>query len=141
MAEKAHELVPNDPQSVGENDIVFDCKHCNKSLVIDRVAAGHNLDCPTCGKSVTVPEVHKVVSLAEAPETEKLKSKPAWEQELVSIDSALKESKNQREEAGNFYKHHCSEANRQKLRIDKLDVKLKELETRKAQIQKEHPSQ
>lgn len=125
--------------SVTASDVVFDCPHCHKSLVVDAVAAGHELDCPKCGKTVKVPVTNKVMSLQDAPETKGLQAKPAWEQELISIESALGETRNQREEAGNFYKKHVSEANRQKLRIEKLDAKLKELDTRKKAIVAEHP--
>ena len=111
---------------------------------------------------------HKVITLAEAPETKALQAKPVWEQELVAIESALDESTHQRQEAGNFYKHHASEANRlkariekqkggpdqelrdqfkkhateanlQKTRMDKLDVKIKELETKRSAIRAAHP--
>lgn len=126
-------------ESIGANDVVFKCPSCQKDLVVDKVAEGHTLDCPMCGKPTEVPKSHKVVSLAEAPETHLLQKKPIWEQELISLDSAIKEIRNQREEAGNLYKSHVSEANRQKLRIEKLDAKLKELEARKVSIQSEHP--
>ncbi len=138
-AQKAHELKQGDQNSVNTNDVVFDCPFCHKSLVVDKIAAGHDLNCPTCGKTVKVPEIHRVVTLQEAPETKGLQAKPAWEQEMISIESALGETRNQREEAGNFYKKHVSEANRQKLRLEKLDIKLKELDTRKKAILAEHP--
>jgi len=166
-SQKAHELVHNDPDSVGEKDVVFDCLSCGKSLVVDRVAAGHALSCPQCGKEVKVPEAHRVVTLAEAPETQKLQAKPEWEQELISIESAIKETRHQREEAANFHRHHASEANRLEVRIEKkdpglgkdaadshkhqvseanrqrqrmerLDARLKELEARRAGIHSEH---
>ena len=136
--QKPHGLVSNDLHSVGETDLVFDCPSCHKTLVVDRLATGHTLTCPLCNQSLVAPETHRVVTLAEAPETQKLLSKPAWEQELVSIESALKEIHHQRQEAGNFYKQYVSEANRQKLRIEKLDAKLRELEKRKMAVQKGH---
>jgi hypothetical protein len=136
---QAHELIKDHPSSIGLNDVVFDCPSCQKSLVVSKIAAGHELECPLCGKNVQVPETNRVVTLAEAPETQELQAKPQWQQELISIESSLAETKNQREEAGNFYKHHFSEASRQKLRIEKLDARLKELQTKKAAILKDHP--
>lgn len=55
-----------------------------------------------------------------------MKSKPAdsastSEQELISIDLAIREATHQREESGNLFKHHASEANRLQLRIEKKD--------------------
>lgn len=137
--QKAHELAAGHPEEIGINDVVFDCPHCHKSLAVDKIAAGIELDCPKCGKKVTVPKVNRVVTLAEAPETEKIKAKPPWEQELMGIESAIRETDHQRQEAGNLYKHHVSEANRQKVRIEKLDLKLKELNARREVIKKDHP--
>ena len=165
---KAHELVRNDPTTVGTSDVVFDCPHCRKNLAVDRAAAGHALACPACGKPITVPQEHKVVTLAEAPETRELQAKPQWEQELQAVEGALKESQHQRQEAGNFYRQHLSEANRlqlrvdkkdpslgadagklykehvaeagrQKLRVEKLDAKIKELDSKRSTIRAAHP--
>ncbi len=36
-------------------DIVFDCPHCGKNLVIDYRGAGLEINCSQCGKSVLVP--------------------------------------------------------------------------------------
>ena len=62
----------------------------------------------------------------------------SWQQELVTIESALHEVNHQRQEAGNAYRHHYSEASRFKLRVEQLDAKRKELEARREAIQKEH---
>ncbi len=40
---------------IRDTDIVFDCPHCGKSLVIDYRGAGLQIDCSSCGKSVLVP--------------------------------------------------------------------------------------
>ena len=36
-------------------DIVFDCPHCGKGLVIDYRGAGLQISCTDCGKDVLVP--------------------------------------------------------------------------------------
>ena len=119
--------------------------------------------------SVEVPKEHRVVTLAEAPETRELQAKPQWEQELLAAEGALRESRHQRQEAGNFYRQHASEANRlqlrmekkdpglgadagntyqqyvaeanrQRARIEKLDAKIKELEARRTSIRAAHPA-
>jgi DNA repair exonuclease SbcCD ATPase subunit len=138
-AQKPHELDSHDPKAVGASDIVFDCPACHKSLVVDHIAAGHEMPCPVCGKTVKVPVEHHVVTLSEAPETQKLQAMPEWRQQLIAIEGSLKEAQHQRQEAGNFYKQHLSEANRQKLRMDKLDARIKELETQRAAIKAQHP--
>lgn len=40
---------------IRDTDIVFDCPHCGKNLVIDYRGAGLQIDCSECGKSVLVP--------------------------------------------------------------------------------------
>ncbi len=151
-----------EPPKIESHNIVLTCPSCHKDLVIDRVASGYvasgqTLNCPSCGGSIVVPQQEpqklqklqesqdiqepRLVTLSEAPETKDLESKPAWEQELISIEAALRETDQQRQEAGNFYKNHVSEANRLKVRMNKLDAKLKELESRRAALLTEHPKQ
>jgi hypothetical protein len=133
-----HAFDPARPEQVSASDILFDCPKCHKSLVVDRVAAGHSLPCPTCGEPLTVPEPNRVVTLAEAPETAALEAKPAWERELLAVEASIKETRHQREEAGNFHKQHLSEANRQQLRMERLDKRLRELNERAAALRAEH---
>ena len=44
-----------DEADIRDTDIVFDCPHCGKSLVIDYRGAGLQINCSTCGESVLVP--------------------------------------------------------------------------------------
>ena len=44
-----------DSADIRDTDIVFDCPHCGKSLVIDYRGAGLQIDCSSCGESVLVP--------------------------------------------------------------------------------------
>ena len=41
--------------AIRDTDIVFDCPHCGKSLVIDYRGAGLQINCSECGESVLVP--------------------------------------------------------------------------------------
>ena len=47
----------NDPLAaeIRDTDIVFDCPHCSKTLVIDYRGAGLQISCSECGKDVLVP--------------------------------------------------------------------------------------
>jgi len=45
---------------VTDNDVTFDCVHCDWLLVADKRGAGMTLQCPGCGKLVTVPSASKV---------------------------------------------------------------------------------
>jgi|SRR5574344_679824 predicted RNA-binding Zn-ribbon protein involved in translation (DUF1610 family) len=40
---------------IRDTDIVFDCPHCGKTLVIDYRGAGLQISCSECGKEVLVP--------------------------------------------------------------------------------------
>jgi len=40
---------------IRDTDIVFDCPHCGKNLVIDYRGAGLQITCSECGASVLVP--------------------------------------------------------------------------------------
>ena len=40
---------------ISDTDIVFDCPHCGKNLVIDYRGAGLQISCSDCGKDVLVP--------------------------------------------------------------------------------------
>ncbi len=40
---------------IRDTDIVFDCPHCGKNLVIDYRGAGLQINCSECGQSVLVP--------------------------------------------------------------------------------------
>jgi transcription elongation factor Elf1 len=44
-----------DTPEVANNDIVFDCPHCGKSLAIDPRGAGLIITCPDCSQPVQVP--------------------------------------------------------------------------------------
>ncbi len=40
---------------IRDTDIVFDCPHCGKNLVIDYRGAGLQISCSECGEPVLVP--------------------------------------------------------------------------------------
>ena len=44
-----------DDAEIRDTDIVFDCPHCSKTLVIDYRGAGLQINCSECGKDVLVP--------------------------------------------------------------------------------------
>lgn len=50
---------PGEVVEVTENDITFDCVHCNYLLVADKRGIGMKLTCPGCGKPITIPRPKK----------------------------------------------------------------------------------
>jgi DNA-directed RNA polymerase subunit RPC12/RpoP len=37
-------------------DLVFHCTHCKQELSVDASGAGSNIECPSCGAAITIPE-------------------------------------------------------------------------------------
>src|SRR5688572_29062628 len=37
-------------------DLTFSCEHCKQQLAVDASAAGSEIECPSCGRSLTVPQ-------------------------------------------------------------------------------------
>ena len=55
VSERTLETQNAEEAEVRDTDIVFDCPHCGKRLVIDYRGAGLQIDCSECGQSVLVP--------------------------------------------------------------------------------------
>ena len=61
MAENQYEQVDvpvrenTDDAEIRDTDIVFDCPHCGKNLVIDYRGAGLQINCTECGEPALVP--------------------------------------------------------------------------------------
>jgi len=36
-------------------DIVFNCPNCEQELAVDQSGAGSQIDCPSCGETITIP--------------------------------------------------------------------------------------
>ena len=49
------EMLNADEVEIRDTDIVFDCPHCGKNLVIDYRGAGLQINCSECGEPVLVP--------------------------------------------------------------------------------------
>lgn len=61
-------LVESD--DVKDNDIVFDCKHCGHSFVIDKTGAGITLTCPECQNDIIVPSTQPEAEFSDMVETD-----------------------------------------------------------------------
>lgn len=47
----------NTPNDFTENDLIFECPYCNKSMAIDKRGMGLTINCPECDGLVRVPTV------------------------------------------------------------------------------------
>lgn len=52
---EAFETQSAEDAEIRDTDIVFDCPHCGKNLVIDYRGAGLQINCSRCGEEVLVP--------------------------------------------------------------------------------------
>ena len=55
VSDEAVDTQPADDVEIRDTDIVFDCPHCGKNLVIDYRGAGLQINCSQCGEGVLVP--------------------------------------------------------------------------------------
>ncbi|MDQ6631495.1 MAG: hypothetical protein M3Y82_07025 [Verrucomicrobiota bacterium] len=39
-------------------DLVFKCTHCDQELAVDAAGGGSEIECPSCGQTLTVPEAN-----------------------------------------------------------------------------------
>lgn len=37
-------------------DLIFKCVHCDQELSVNPAGAGTDIECPTCGQTITIPE-------------------------------------------------------------------------------------
>jgi transcription elongation factor Elf1 len=45
-----------DPLVATENDLTFNCDHCNWEIIMDKRGAGMIVTCPGCGELIEVPQ-------------------------------------------------------------------------------------
>lgn len=43
-------------------DLIFNCPRCEQELAVDSSGAGTEINCPSCGEPITIPEPESVVS-------------------------------------------------------------------------------
>jgi ribosomal protein S27E len=37
-------------------DVIFDCPHCEQEMEVDAAGAGTEIECPSCGETITIPK-------------------------------------------------------------------------------------
>jgi len=48
-------------------DIIFDCPNCQQELAVDSTGAGTEIDCPSCGETITIPRQSTKAAPESAP--------------------------------------------------------------------------
>ena len=49
-------------------DIIFNCPHCEQEMAIDSSGAGSEIQCPSCGQKITIPDAPTPPPHESAPE-------------------------------------------------------------------------
>lgn len=109
-------------ETVTEKDILFDCPHCAKSLVIDERAAGLVIQCPKCSKEVEVPQKAHVTGALEHHDAATL------EEKMSQLETRMSENRMQHTETVNKLNDHITQTNRLKVRMRKLDSDYQKME-------------
>ena len=50
-------------------DIVFNCPNCEQELAVDQTGAGSQIECPSCGETITIPAGAGKVTTGSLPVT------------------------------------------------------------------------
>jgi hypothetical protein len=50
-------------------DIVFNCPNCDQELAVDQSGAGSQIECPSCGETITIPAASGKVTTGSLPAT------------------------------------------------------------------------
>ena len=68
-------------------DINFHCSHCKQEITADATGAGSQVECPTCGATITIPQAdasnirtHNVISSSAAAKEDRHFSVPVHEE-------------------------------------------------------------
>lgn len=94
-------------QSFSDDDIVFECPHCGKSLAIDKRGMGLTISCPDCANSIRVPTISDTLSegadLIEMPSEELASALQDSREQVANLTHRLNELGARRESLEKIY--------------------------------------
>ena len=70
-------------------DIIFDCPNCQQELAVDSAGAGTEIECPSCGETITIPR-QSTKSAPEAAHSTSLPVNPIAASAAAKIEKHLK---------------------------------------------------
>lgn len=131
---------------IGEQDIVFNCPNCQGELVVDREGAGLSVPCSHCGHPLTIPEYQP--SPRDASTTTPFESQepaappPARHFDFLGkprehLERRFNELKGQLKENRSQDTEMRGHVNRATIDLHRLQLKLKKLQDRQADIDAE----
>jgi DNA-directed RNA polymerase subunit RPC12/RpoP len=70
-------------------DIIFDCPNCQQELAVDSTGAGTEIECPSCGETITIPR-QSTKPVPEAARSTGLPVNPIAASAAAKIEKHLK---------------------------------------------------
>ncbi len=131
---------------IGERDIVFNCPNCQGELVVDREGAGLSVPCSHCGHALTIPDYQQVPPSLGAMATFDSPEPPAPvparhfdfnDKPREQLERRFNELKNQLKENRSQDTEMRGHVNRATIDLHRLQLKLKKLQDRQADIDAE----
>lgn len=101
-------------------DIVFACRNCATSYVVDAAAAGMTLQCQKCGQPTVVPSSGRTGAANAA--------------RISELQNQLKENESQRTEITSYINQHSIQVHRWQLRLKDLNERQQKLEAELATL-------
>ena len=72
-------------------DIVFNCPNCEQELAVDSSGAGSDIECPSCGETITIPEQSaKAATPVEEQPAPSLAASPIVTSAAAKVEKHLK---------------------------------------------------
>ncbi len=140
--------VPKAPPVIGDLDIVFACPACSGELVVDHQGAGMQVPCPHCGENLTIPPYQlrplSGPSVDDAPTEARALPVPSplrtfnfAGQTPEQIDRRTGELQHQLKENRSQDTEMRGHVNRATMELHRLQLRLKKLQERQADIEAE----
>ena len=92
-----------DSAAITQDDIVFECDSCGKSMAINRKGAGITIACPECGDLVQVPEYQG------PPRSDDNSKVQVYEMQIQKLTISLKELSARRKYLEQLRTEHLSQ--------------------------------
>ena len=131
---------------IGERDIVFNCPNCQGELVVDCDGAGLSVPCSHCGHPLTIPDhqqsPHNIEAAAPFESQELVSPAPVRHFDFLGkprehLERRFNELKGQLKENRSQDTEMRGHVNRATIDLHRLQLKLKKLQDRQADIDAE----
>src|SRR5262249_34758643 len=71
-------------------DVIFNCPKCEQELAVDSSGAGSEINCPSCGELIVIPEPHAPAPRPSAGNGNPVVAPPSGAQHAIASSAAAK---------------------------------------------------